>query len=61
MELFFKWIKHHLQIKAFYRTAENALKTQNWIAISIYVLAAVIKKRLKLDRSLYTFLQTHRF
>jgi len=57
VELFFKWIKQHLRIKAFYGTTENAVKTQIWIAISIYVLVAIIKKRLKLDRSLYTILQ----
>jgi hypothetical protein len=57
VELFFKWIKQHLRIKAFYGTSENALKTQIWIAISIYVLVAIVKKRLKLDRSLYTILQ----
>ena len=57
VELFFKWIKQHLRIKAFYGTSENALKTQIWIAISVYVLVAIVKKRLKLDRSLYTILQ----
>jgi hypothetical protein len=57
VELFFKWIKQHLRIKAFYGTSENALKTQVWIAISVYVLVAIVKKRLKLDRSLYTILQ----
>jgi len=57
VELFFKWIKQHLRIKAFYGTSENAVKTQIWIAISVYVLVAIIKKRLKLDRSLYTILQ----
>src|SRR5882757_3529708 len=57
VELFFKWIKQHLRIKAFYRTTENALKTQIWIAISIYVLVAIVKKRLNLDHSLYTILQ----
>ena len=57
VELFFKWIKQHLRIKAFYGTSENALKTQVWIAISVYVLVALIKKRLGLDRSLYTILQ----
>src|SRR6266511_1176899 len=56
-ELFFKWIKQHLRIKSFYGTSENALKTQIWIAISVYVLVAIVKKRLKLDRSLYTILQ----
>ena len=57
VELFFKWIKQHLRIKAFYGTTENAVKTQIWIAISVYVLVAIIKKRLKLDRSLYSILQ----
>lgn len=57
VELFFKWIKQHLRIKAFYGTSENAVKTQIWIAISVYVLVAIIKKRLKLDMSLYTILQ----
>ncbi|MDE2322621.1 MAG: IS4 family transposase [candidate division NC10 bacterium] len=57
VELFFKWIKQHLRIKAFYGTTENAVKTQIWIAISVYVLVAIVKKRLQLDRSLYTILQ----
>ena len=57
VELFFKWIKQHLRIKAFYGTTENAVKTQIWIAISVYVLVAIIRKRLKLNRSLYTILQ----
>jgi hypothetical protein len=57
IELFFKWIKQHLRIKSFYGTSENAVKTQIWIAISVYVLVAIVKKRLKLDISLYTFLQ----
>ena len=57
MELFFKWIKQHLQIKAFYGTTENAVKTQIWIAITVYVLVTIIKKRLNLDASLYTILQ----
>lgn len=57
VELFFKWIKQHLRIKAFYGTTENAVKTQIWVAISIYVLVAIVKKRLKLDRSLYSILQ----
>ncbi len=57
VELFFKWIKQHLRIKAFYGTTENAVKTQIWIAISVYVLIAIITKRLKLHRSLYTILQ----
>ena len=57
VELFFKWIKQHLRIKAFYGTSENAVKTQIWIAISVYVLVAIIKKQLKLNLSLYTILQ----
>lgn len=57
VELFFKWIKQHLRIKAFYGTTENAVKTQIWIAISVYVLVAIVKKRLKLDQSLYSILQ----
>ena len=57
VELFFKWIKQHLRIKRFYGTSENAVKTQIWIAVSVYVLVAIIKKRLDLDASLYTLLQ----
>jgi len=57
VELFFKWIKQHLRIKAFYGTSENAVKTQIWIAIAVYVLVAIVKKRLKLEASLYTILQ----
>lgn len=57
VELFFKWIKQHLRIKAFYGTTENAVKTQIWIAISVYVLVAIVKKRLKLGQSLYSILQ----
>ena len=57
IELFFKWIKQHLRIKSFYGTSENAVKTQIWIAISVYVLVAIIKKQLKIDQSLYTILQ----
>ena len=57
VELFFQWIKQHLRIKAFYGTSENAVKTQVWIAVSAYVLVAILKKRLHLDRSLYTILQ----
>ena len=57
IELFFKWIKQHLRIKSFFGTSENAVKTQIWIAITIYVLIAIVKKRLNLDTSLYTFLQ----
>ncbi|HJO46183.1 MAG TPA: IS4 family transposase, partial [SAR324 cluster bacterium] len=56
-ELFFKWIKQHLRIKSFYGTSENAVKTQIWIAISVYVLVAIIKKRLHLKTELYTILQ----
>jgi hypothetical protein len=56
-ELFFKWIKQHLRIKAFYGTSSNAVKTQIWIAISIYVLISIIKKQLKIEHSLYTMLQ----
>jgi len=57
VELFFKWIKQHLRIKAFFGTSENAVKTQIWIAISIYVLVAILKKRLRIEHSLYTILQ----
>jgi hypothetical protein len=57
VELFFKWIKQHLRIKAFYGTSENAVKAQIWIAISIYVLVSIVKKRMKLECSLYTILQ----
>ena len=57
VELFFKWIKQNLRIKHFYGTSENAVKTQIWIAVSVYVLAAIIKKELALEISLYTFLQ----
>jgi len=57
VELFFKWIKQHLRIKAFYGTTENAVKTQIWIAISVYVLVAIVKKRLNLSQSLYGILQ----
>jgi hypothetical protein len=57
VELFFKWIKQHLRIKAFFGTSENAVKTQVWIAIAVYVLVAVVKKRLNIDASLYTILQ----
>ena len=57
VELFFKWIKQHLRIKAFFGTSENAVKTQIWIAISVYVLVAIVKKRLQLPRSLYETLQ----
>jgi hypothetical protein len=57
VELFFKWIKQHLRIKKFFGTSENAVKTQIWIAISVYVLVAIVKKRLNLKGSLYTILQ----
>ena len=57
VELFFKWIKQHLRIKQFYGTSENAVKTQIWIAVSVYVLVAIVKKRLDLDASRYTLLQ----
>jgi hypothetical protein len=57
VELFFKWIKQHLRIKKFYGVSENAVKTQIWIAISVYVLVAIVKKRLGLDQHLYTILQ----
>jgi len=57
VELFFKWIKQHLRIKAFYGTSENAVKTQIWIAVSVYVLVAIVRKRLGLEPSLYQILQ----
>jgi hypothetical protein len=57
IEIFFKWIKQHLRIKAFYGTTENAVKTQIWIAIAVYVLVAIVKKQMHLDLSLYTILQ----
>ena len=57
VELFFKWIKQHLRIKAFFGTSENAVKTQIWIAVSVYVLVAIIRKRLRLESSLYQILQ----
>jgi len=57
VELFFKWIKQHLRIKKFYGTSENAVKSQIWIAVSVYVLVAIVKKRLNLDASLYKLLQ----
>ena len=53
----FKWIKQHLRIKAFYGTSENAVKTQIWIAVSVYVLVAIVRKRLGLELSLYQILQ----
>jgi IS4 transposase len=57
IELFFKWIKQHLRIKAFFGTSENAVHTQIWIAVSVYALVAIIKKRLALEHSLHTILQ----
>src|SRR5437870_2955741 len=57
VELFFKWIKQHLRIKAFFGTSENAVKTQIWIAVSVYVLVAIVRKRLTLEASLYQILQ----
>ena len=57
VELFFKWIKQHLRIKAFFGTSENAVKSQIWIAASAYVLVAIVKKRLHLPASLYEILQ----
>ena len=57
LTLFFKWIKQHLRIKQFYGTSENAVKTQIWIAVSVYVLVAIVRKRLRLEASLYTSLQ----
>ena len=57
VELFFKWSKQHLRIKSFYGTNENAVKTQIWIAVSVYVLVAIVRKRLALDKSLYQILQ----
>jgi len=60
VELFFKWIKQHLRITRFFGTSENAVKTQIWIAVSVYVLVAIMKKRLNLDQSLYTILRSFR-
>jgi transposase len=57
IELFFKWIKQHLRIKAFYGTSENAVKTQIWIAVAVYVLVAIVRKRLGIEAPLYSFLQ----
>ena len=57
VEFFFKWIKQHLRIKAFYGTSDNAVRTQIWIAICSYVLVAILKKRLHCELSLYTMLQ----
>jgi IS4 transposase len=57
VELFFKWIKQHLRIKVFFGTSENAVTTQAWIAVSVYLLVAIVKKRLNLSASLYEMLQ----
>jgi IS4 transposase len=57
VELFFKWIRRHLRIKAFFGTSGNTVKTQVWIAIAVYVFVAILKKRLKSEASLYTMLQ----
>jgi len=57
VELFFKWIKQHLRIKRFFGTSENAVKSQIWIAVSVYVLVAIVKKRMDSEASLYTLLQ----
>ena len=57
VELFFKWIKQHLRIKAFYGASENAVKSQIWVAVSVYVLVAIVRKRLGLEASLYQILQ----
>ena len=57
IEIFFRWIKQNLRIKSFYGTSENAVRTQIWVAITVYVLVAIIKKRLHLQVPLYTFLQ----
>jgi len=57
VELFFKWIKQHLRIKAFFGASENAVKTQIWIAVSVYVLVAIVRKRLGLEASLFQILQ----
>jgi hypothetical protein len=57
VELFFKWIEQHLRIKAFYGTSQNAVKTQIWIAVPVYVLVAIVRKRLGLEASLYQILQ----
>lgn len=57
VELFFKWIKQHLRVKAFYGTSENAVKTQVWVAVCSYLLVAIVRKRLNLPLNLYTILQ----
>ena len=56
VELFFKWIKQHLRVNAFFRTSENVVKSQLWIAFSLYVLVAIVKERLKISSSLYEIL-----
>jgi IS4 transposase len=60
VDLLFKWIKQHLRIKTFYGTSENAVKTQIWIAVSVYVLVVIMRKRLELEASLYQILQMFR-
>ena len=57
VELFFRWIKQHLRIKAFYGTSPNAVRTQIWIAATVYVLVAIVRRRLEIDRELYTLLK----
>ena len=57
VELFFKWVKQHLRIKSFFGTSENAVKSQIWIAVTVYLLVAIIKKRLNIENNLYTILQ----
>ena len=57
IEIFFKWIKQHLRIKRFFGTSENAVKTQIWIAVAVYVLVAIVRKRLNLELSLHAMLQ----
>jgi len=57
IEIFFKWIKQHLRIKAFFGTSPNAVQTQVWIAVTVYVLIAIVRKQLKVEASLYTILQ----
>ncbi len=59
MELFFKWIKQHLRIKSFFGNSENAVKTQIWTVVAVYVLVAIVKKRLGIPGNLYTFFQIH--
>ena len=57
IELFFKWIKQHLRVRPFFGTSENAVKSQIWIAVSVYVIIAIIRKRLHIEESLHTMLQ----